>query len=451
MDGFVAKLDKTGKWLWAVKAGGSEGEYINDLGLDGSGNPYVTGYHQGITTFGSTSISSKGGTDVFVAKLDTSGTWQWAVTAGTSGYDYGDAIAVDSAGNGYVTGSAGKNAVFGSSTLAPGLTSYENVFVAKIDKTGKWLWAKSGDGAFPGNGRSIDLDSSNNIYVAGRLAGVATLGSTTLGAIGNYRTFMAKMDGTGKWLWANLAISNSSPPNLNFSTPIVAHGGTTVVGGSFFGQGFFGPAISNSIKLSSQGKGDAFLATLDSTGSVTKAEAIRGLGSSNDIGSDLVRDSAGNTYVTGYFQGNATFGTTKLASIGDDDIVVAKLDSSGKWLWAKNAGGVGSDDGLSIDLDSSGNAYITGSLSEEAAFGTIYLAGTGQSIFAAKLDPTGKWLWAKGTTKNSKYYQGAGRGITVGAGGGAHVTGHFSGAQTFGKASLASEGNADLFVWQVLP
>ena len=61
-------------------------------------------------TFGSTILTSSGGKDIFVAKLSSSGSWLWAVKAGGSGVDGGDAIAVDSSGNSYVTGYFGGTA-----------------------------------------------------------------------------------------------------------------------------------------------------------------------------------------------------------------------------------------------------------------------------------------------------------------------------------------------------
>ena len=69
-----------------------------------------------------------------------------------------------------------------------------------------------------------------------------------------------------------------------------------------------------------------------------------------------------NAYATGFFQGSsADFGNTTLSSSGSTDVFVAKLDSSGNWLWAKRAGGSTYDDsGYGIAVDSSGNAYVTG-------------------------------------------------------------------------------------------
>ena len=110
-------------------------------------------------------------------------------------------------------------------------------------------------------------------------------------------------------------------------------------------------------------------------------------GTSNESGKSIAVDDNGNSYVTGYFYGSATFGTTTLTSSGDYDIFVAKLDSNGNWLWAKQAGGTSSDYTNDIAVDANGNIYVTGEIFEESAiFGTTTLNSSGFiDIFVAKL------------------------------------------------------------------
>ena len=74
-------------WLWAINAGGSNNDYCYSIGVDASGNIYVTGYFQGTATFGSNTLTSNGSSDIFIAKLDSSGNWLWARNAGGSSRD----------------------------------------------------------------------------------------------------------------------------------------------------------------------------------------------------------------------------------------------------------------------------------------------------------------------------------------------------------------------------
>ncbi|MDX9776786.1 MAG: SBBP repeat-containing protein, partial [Petrimonas sp.] len=95
--------------------------------------------------------------------------------------------------------------------------------------------------------------------------------------------------------------------------------------------------------------------------------------------------SSGNCYVTGNFNGTASFGATNLTCSGDYDIFVAILNTSGAWQWAVQAGGAGTDQGNSIAVDSSGNCYVTGYFSGTASFGATNLTSSGgDDIFVAK-------------------------------------------------------------------
>ena len=93
--------------------------------------------------------------------------------------------------------------------------------------------------------------------------------------------------------------------------------------------------------------------------------------------------------MTGGFQGTATFGSHTLTSNGDKDIFAAKLDPSGNWLWAVNAGGIRYDWGIGIAVDGAGNAYVTGDFEGTATFGSHTLTASGgywdKDIFVAKL------------------------------------------------------------------
>lgn len=86
--------------------------------------------------------------------------------------------------------------------------------------------------------------------------------------------------------------------------------------------------------------------------------ASRAGGAGNDIGYSMSRDNAGNLYCTGIFLDVAQFGDTHLATAGNNDIFVAKLDPSGNWLWAVRAGGTGDDRGMVVSADGDGNSYI---------------------------------------------------------------------------------------------
>jgi len=373
-DIFIAKLNSNGNWLWAHKAGGTSPDYGYGIATDSSGNSYVTGYFEGTASFGTITLTSSGYIDIFIAKLDSSGNWLWVKKAGGTNYDGGYGIAIDSSGNSYVTGYFQGSASFGTITLTSNSNS-RDIFVAKLDSSGNWLWAKQAGGTSPDYSYGIAIDSSGNSYVTGYFWGTASFGTTTLTSSGDIDIFIAKLDSSGNWLGAKQAGGTSNDYGYGIAIDSL---GNSYVTGYFEGTASFGTTT-----LTSNGGNDIFVAKLDSSGNWLWAHKAGG--TSNDLGYGIDTDSSGNSYVTGYFKETASFGTTTLDSSGWFDIFVAKLDSNGNWLGAKKAGGSDWDWGNGIATDSSGNSYVTGYFSGTASFGDINITSSGdRDIFVAK-------------------------------------------------------------------
>src|SRR5262249_24301705 len=134
--------------------------------------------------------------------------------------------------------------------------------------------------------------------------------------------------------------------------------------------------------------------------------AKRAGGTAADQAYGIAEDSSGNSYVTGFFSGTATFGPgeanqTLLTSAGGTDIFVAKYSTSGELVWVKRAGGTGADQANGIGVDSSGNSYVTGLFNGSATFGggeanqTVLTSAGGTDIFVAKYNSDGTLAWAK--------------------------------------------------------
>ncbi|MDI3503422.1 MAG: hypothetical protein PWP64_358 [Candidatus Cloacimonadota bacterium] len=421
-------------WLWVTQAGGSSGESGTGIAVDESGNSYVTGYFGESASFGSTTLTSSGYEDIFIAKMDSNGNWLWAKQAGGGSTDRGYGIAVDESGNSYVTGYFQGSASFGSTTLASTSSGYYDIFIAKMDSSGNWLWAKRAGGANGDKGYGIAVDESGNSYVTGYFQGSASFGTTTLTSSGGNDIFIAKMDSSGNWLWAKRAGGSSHDSGRGIA---VDESGNSYVTGSFEGSASFG-----STTLTSSGSSDIIIAKMDSSGNWLWAK--RAGGSSDDYGYDIAVDESGNSYVTGYFWNSASFGSTTLTSSGLSDIFIAKLDSTGNWLWAKRAGGSSTDRGYGIAVDESGNSYVTGYFWGSASFGSTTLTSSRYSdIFIAKMDSSGNWLWANQAGGSNSDY---GQGIAVDESGYSYVTGYFEGSASFGSTTLTSSGQTDIFI-----
>ena len=433
----VALFAQNVNWLLAKKAGGTDLDWGNAIAVDANGNSYITGVFYGSATFGTTTLTSSGYGDIFVAKMDSNGNWLWAKKAGGTDYDYGNGIAVNTNGNSYITGFFGENATFGTTTLtSSGYYDYD-IFVAKLDSNGNWLWAKKAGGTSEDNGLSITFDANGNSYVTGYFESSATFGTTTLTSNQYEDIFVAKLDSNGNWLWAKQAGGINDDYGWSIS---VDDNGNSYVTGYFGSSATFGTAT-----LTSSGGSDIFVAKMDSNGNWLWAKKAGG--TSEDKGYSIALDDNGNSYVTGVFYGSATFGTATLTSSGNYDIFVAKLDSNGNWFWAKKAGGINDDYGWSISVDDNGNSYVTGVFYGSATFGTTTLISSGDAdIFVAKLDSSGNWLWAKqaGGTNDDQSYS-----IAVDESRKGYVTGYFSGSANFGTTTLTSSGSSDIFISKI--
>ena len=171
------------------------------------------------------------------------------------------------------------------------------------------------------------------------------------------------------------------------------------------------------------------------------AKQAGGIG--EDMGRGIIVDVNGNTYVTGYFGGTVVFGTQTLMSGGSSDIFVSKFDVSGNWLWTAQAGGTSTDQGCGINVDGSGNAYVCGSFMGTALFGTTQLISSGNAdIYVAKIDTDGNWLWAK--QAGGTGYDWATYTIGIDQNNKVYVTGAFTGTATFGTTSLVAVGTSEV-------
>lgn len=378
-DIFAAKLDPGGNWLWAVRAGGTNTDEGKSIALDQAGNAYLTGSFKGTASFGPYTLTTYDVEQIFVAKIDHTGYWVWAVQAGGADWDWGYGIAVDPAGYACLTGIYFGTASFGPYTLTSTGYEYRDIFAAKLDPEGNWLWAVSAGGISDDGGYDIALDPAGNAYLTGFLYSyTANFGPHTVPPSGYMSFFVAKLDPTGNWLWAVRAVGTSWNEVGGIA---VDQAGNAYLTGFFSATASIGPYT-----LTTDGLMDVFAAKLDSDGDWLWA--VRAGGTSFDEGHGIAVDPAGNAFLTGHFGGTASFGPYTVATSAYRDIFSAKLDPVGNWLWVAQAGGTEYDYGRGIAADQTGNAYLTGFFSGTASFGTHTLTSSGGAdIFVAKLSP----------------------------------------------------------------
>lgn len=378
-DMFLAKYDSAGNLLWARRAGGASYDEGRGVATDGAGNAYVTGLFQGVASFGNSNLTSSGQSDVFVAKYDPAGTLAWVQRAGGNDFDESHAIVLDAATNIYLTGYFDANATFGGILLRNNSGS-SDVFVAKTDSRGVFLWARQAGGNGEDIGAAVVSDGTN-IYVTGCFETSATFGSTNLtsnGTTGAKDVFLAAYDATGTLRWVQQA--GGAGDDCGHALALDSSGTIYMTGE------FLSPAAFGTTNLVGSGK-DIFLAKYGPTGNLGW---VRKAGGNNNIygdsGQGVQVDRAGSVYVAGYFSGTASFGVTNLASSGFDDLFVAKYDTSGQAQWVRKAGGGNLDVAYALALDAATNIYLTGFFYGTAAFGWTNLTSSGfEDLFVLKL------------------------------------------------------------------
>jgi autotransporter-associated beta strand protein len=333
-DVFVVQLDMNGAFGWARSFGSTGSDIGQAITVDPSGSVYTTGSFEGTVDFdpgaGVTPLTSAGGEDVFVSKLDGTGAFLAAFVFGGASSDGGSGVAVDLAGNICTTGFFNGTADFDPSAAVQNVTSagLEDAFVAKFTGGGALVFAAGVGGAARDGGAGIAVDAAGNLFVAGG--------------------FMDTAD--------------------------------------------FDPAAGSAMNLTSAGGSDAFVWKLTSAGALDFVAQIGGGG--DDRATAIALDGGGNIYTTGFFTGSVDFdpgaGVANLMSDGSGDVFVSKLDSLGNFFYARSFTGPGGDEGRGIAVSPAGDVHTTGRFERTADFdpglATVNLTSRGSSdIFISTL------------------------------------------------------------------
>lgn len=297
-------------------------------------------------------------------------------------------------------------------------------------------------------GKDIVVDIQENTYITGVFSSSAQFGADTLRSAGAEDIFVAKYSNTGEMQWAVNA--GGLHADAGHAIAVDASGRIGIAGSA---QGERTPAVL-STTLPPSSDDDIFVARYDTDGKQLWRVLAGGAGS--DKGTDVAFDSAGNCFVTGFFQGEAKFNkadqhAVMLNSAGQSDCFVAKYDADGRLLWVRSAGGAAADTALGIAVDHFGNCFVTGVFQDSAIFGmgqpnvaTLKSAGAGDA-FVAQYDAEGNFRWARrlGGVQHDR-----GKSLVSDARRNLYVVGDFSVTAHFDSdtLTLTSVGEEDIFL-----
>ncbi len=457
-DAFVAKVNSTGTALsYSTYLGGTDGDLGAGIAVDGGGNAYVTGYTTSpdFNTQAPLQSAYRGGFDGFVAKVNAAGTalaYSTYLGGGEDDQCYG--VAVDGAGNAYVTGGTASADFPTKTPFQSARRGNSDTFVTKINASGsELLYSSYLGGSGPDTGRGIAVDGAGNIYLAGETASTnfPTRNPLQPANRGASDAFITKLNAAGSELIVSTYLGGGRQDS-GYSVAIDSANNIYVTGATA------SPDFntSNAMQSDNLGGADAFVAKVTADGAQLSYSTYLG-GSGNDLGLSVTIDSVGNAYVTGLTAAAdfAVKNPLQPASRGNGDAFVAKLDSNGSALvYATYFGGGGLDQGLDIAVDLLGNAYVTG-VTASANFSVrnpIQPANRGGGdAFIAKLAATGAEL------VYSTYLGGggddAGYSVSVDGSGNAYLAGSTSSTNLTTQNPLqpANRGEDDAFVAKINP
>jgi len=432
---------QTFDWLWAKSAGGVEADVAHSVAVDGAGNVYVSGrFHSPTLTMGSITLINKDNTGNSTDLFIAKFDSDGQLLwAKSTGENHANDVALSLAVS--TSGNIYMTGVFGGSTVTFDsiVLSNPGFFLVKYDTDGNVLWAESASNTNVCQGSSVTVDGLENIYVTGWYYDSNIIfDAIPLPNTGSADIFLVKYDSAGNVNWAK----GFGGISYDFAHAVAVD----TVGNTYITGEFASPTlVIDTITLTKAGadSSDIFIAKFNTNGNVLWASSAGGAG--NEIANSVVVDSKiGIIYIAGTFTSpTMTIGTDVLVNVGSVDLFLAKYDTDGNELWAKSAGGASDDVAVSVTVDTLGNAFLTGYIqSSTITFGTTTL--TNKGIFLTKYNELGNVLWTKASGLNGG---DAANDVVVDALGNIYLTGCFySSSITFDNVTLTNAGSGDIFL-----
>ena len=376
-NGFILKLDNDGNYLWAKHLVGVCTP--TSMKLDDDGNIYIAEYMQGYVDFDPSDqtmeLTSGALSDAFMAKYNAQGELIWALNFGGEFQDDVNAFVLDNEGNIFMSGNFSFTVDFDSgdcmSELSVGGLDTQDMYIAKFNNDGQFIWVKQISGAFLQHCAGIALDSQQNIIVAGRFTG-----STDFDPGNNVESLTPTGGGDGT-AW-DMDVLKRTVDGVFISVKQMGSTGQDAVmaimldaNDTIYCTSSFQFAVDfdpNDEVLEFTAFGDTYdmaVFKMDIDGNLVWCSQAGGDGQMTPEA--ITMDAMGHIYTIGMFTGTCDIDPSATIAestcIGDNDIFVSVLDNSGAYLWAERFGsgisGSSWDTGYGICVDAN-SIYVTG-------------------------------------------------------------------------------------------
>jgi len=359
--------------------------------VDAVGNVYHAGSFLGSVTVSGVVLSSLGNADAYLAKFAPNGSLLWLQQLGSSGDESLADMALDAAGNAYLTGTFTT-----SLALSPtvGLTGngVSAAFLLRYSPAGTAEWAQSSAASTaPCNGSGVRADNAGHVFLTGYFANTLSFGPTSLANAGSAPAY-----------WARFSAATGTPQLLVLAYAFPAGGGAferprvrvASSGAVYVVAGFYvSPTFGSGATLTSRGNRDVLVARYGAQGAVEWVQQLGGAGFDGVADGEL--DGSDNFYLTGTFNNTLMAGSLSLVSAGGQDGYLAKYSAQGAPQWLQALGGPGTDAWNDVGLDASAYPYVTGFFTGTAQVGPRVLAGVAGSadVAVAAYTPQGQVRW----------------------------------------------------------
>lgn len=395
-------LQSKAQTFWAQSSGGNNVDEAMDVCQNAAGDTYVTGYFTNNALFDNLNMASAsaGVPDGFIYKTNASGQLLWVKKFGGIGTDRGIALKVDANGDVIVCGYYYGTATFGNITLNS-VGGSQDVFVAKIDPSGNFLWVKSMGGNLTDIPSAVAIDLNNDIILTGSFQGTASFGASLFTSVTDpnsnlpsYDVFTTKLSSTGTFVWTRIGQAKYNDRGLNVITDNL---GDVYVCGQFSDTITFGNTHNNQIMNA------VFL--IKYSGAAGNEIWFRKAAATSAIAYGLAIDANNNIFMSGDFTGSMVYyGNTNSVLTGNfsNKIYVLKLTTNGNYVWGHADASKNYVSARDLTLDNSGAPYIFGEF--DCGF-TDYQNAIGQGVFnsvgyhdlfVSKYDPNnGVRLWER--------------------------------------------------------
>jgi gliding motility-associated-like protein len=373
-DIFVQKISPSGQVIWVKRFGGTANDRGLKISLGITNEIFITGTYSGTIEFGNTTLTSvENSIDVFLAKLDVNGEVLWANSIGGSYGDLVYGLAVDGANSPVITGQYKGTAIFGSDTLTStldtsGLAFSYDIFVVKYSSAGLISWLKNGGSPFDNRGMSLAIDQNNNIFVTGQYSDTLDFDNTIYPSPDRNVGFLLKLSNDGLIQWfQRLRASNVTPNDIKIDNQ-----NNLVLTGDFAGNLWF-PLPENYILTSNYSR-RIFVAKFTNDGNLIWARAESS--ERNVSAKNIAVAPNNSVYVIGDFKCTFntlcdTYGQGIFNSLGFSDVYVLSLESNGNRTYAKHFAGPREDRGKSIAINNLGIPVFAGSFDEKFILPTM--------------------------------------------------------------------------------